>query len=597
MDVFLEGKKVRLDDSALVGEGGEARVFKHQGLALKLFHPVASGDRAAAAAFDQKLARLARFPKGLPPNVVGPVALVKDKRDQVVGYAMPLVDGALDFGKLANRAWRTQLIPNEQVGALFTKLHGTLRALHGLKIVVGDLNDGNVLFRERDCFLIDTDSLQLGGLPCPVGHERFLDPRLYGVDLLAAPRFDEGTDWYAFAVLYFSSLLYVHPFGGTHPKLGTLLRRAEARHSIFQADVTVPRQSITRAVLPDDAAHWFEQVFEKDLRTPPPDALLTLPWTRCTCGLEHARAACPACHTLGPLLTRPVLKARGRCTARVAFQTAGRVLHATLQGGLRYVHEEEGVVRREDGTEVLRGRRLAGLAFAVSGPSTWVADPSGLVERFEHGRCVERARTGVRGATPILAAASSVAYRQEGEWLVEHFSGARVGQVLEGQTWLWTGERLGLGFYRAGGFTFAFLLQTGKAGLKRLEGVSWQGRVLDADARFDARHALLSVTTEANGKDEVHRWLFDEAGALLAQSHGGSAGHTALLNGRVVLGTDGGLVLLNSDGGHLVEGVAFPDTQPFVGATDELLPQPDGSLCIVAPHELTTLSLTPGGSS
>ncbi len=596
MDVFLDGTKVRLDDSALVGEGGEARVFKHGALALKIFHPVPSGDRAAAAAFDQKLARLARFPAGLPSNVVGPLALAKDKKDRVLGYAMPLVDGALDFGKLANRAWRTQLVPNEQVAELFRKLAATLHALHRKRVVVGDLNDGNVLFKERDCFLIDTDSLQFGGLPCPVGHERFLDPRLYGVDLLASPRFDEGTDWYAFAVLLFSSLLFAHPFGGTHPRLATLLRRAEARHSIFQSDVTAPRQAVSRAVLPDDASHWFQKVFEKDLRAPPPDALLSLSWTTCACGLEHARAACPECHALGPLLTRPVLKSRGRCTARVAFQTPGRVLHATLQGGLRYVHEAQGVVRREDGTEVLRGRRLADLTFAVSGPTTWVADRSGLVERIENGKVIERARTSSRGATPVLAAASSVAYRQEGEWLVEHFSGARVGQVLEGQTWLWTGERLALGFYRAGGFTFAFLLETGRAGLKRLEGVSWQGRVVDADARFDAHHALLCVTTELAGRDEVHRWLFDEAGALLAQSHGGSRGHAALLLGRVVLGTDGGLVLLKTDGGHLIEGVSFPDTQSFVSASDELLPQPDGSLCVVGPNDLTTLSLTPGGS-
>jgi hypothetical protein len=34
-----------------------------------------------------------------------------------------------------------------------------------------------------------------------------------------------------------------------------------------------------------------------------------------------------------------------------------------------------------------------------------------------HGKLVERAQTQVRGTTPVLAAASSVSYRQENEWL------------------------------------------------------------------------------------------------------------------------------------------------------------------------------------
>ena len=106
--------------------------------------------------------------------------------------------------------------------------------------LVGDFNEGNVLFRGATPFLIDADSMQFDGLPCCVGHEKFLDPRLYGVDLTRAPRFDPGTDWYAWSVLLFSSLLYVHPFGGIHKKFATPLRRAEARYSVLRPDVTYP---------------------------------------------------------------------------------------------------------------------------------------------------------------------------------------------------------------------------------------------------------------------------------------------------------------------------------------------------------------------
>src|SRR6185369_28895 len=119
-----------------------------------------------------------------------------------------------------------------RVTELFRALAAGLTQLHAAGVIAGDLNDGNVLARGAEPYLIDADSMQLAGLPCPVAHERFLDPRLYGIDLSAKPVFDQGSDWYAFAVMLFNSLLYVHPFGGVHTSLPTPQRRAEARHSL-----------------------------------------------------------------------------------------------------------------------------------------------------------------------------------------------------------------------------------------------------------------------------------------------------------------------------------------------------------------------------
>ncbi len=141
-------------------------------------------------------------------------------------------------------------MPNARVMALFRSLHATVKALHARSVVVGDLNDGNVVVTtgaDADAFVIDADSMQLGGLPCAVAHERFLDPRLYGTSLVDGPAFSVDNDRYAFRVLLFQSLLGVHPYGGTHPKLPTLLRRAEARHTILRDDVIVPRGGGARA--------------------------------------------------------------------------------------------------------------------------------------------------------------------------------------------------------------------------------------------------------------------------------------------------------------------------------------------------------------
>ncbi len=590
MDVYLSGKRVKVSDTDLLGEGGEARVYKLGTTALKLFHPPTNP--LAQRLLDQKLIKLANFPKSLPAAVMSPSGLATDKDGRVIGYQMPLVPGADDFGRLAQRKWRLGVLSNSGLTSLFQALHGLVDQLHTARVVIGDFNDGNVLFASGRPYLIDADSMQFGGHACTVGHERFLDPRLYGIDLSTAPRFDDGSDWYAFSVLLFQSLLAVHPFGGTHAKLPTLLRRAEARHSLLQSDVLVPRLAVPPKVLPDDLLHWFLAVFEKDARQTFPASLLQLAWTSCACGLEHARAVCPECRTLGPLVTRQVLRSKGRCTARTAFETSGRVVHAAMQGGLRYLAEEHGTLRREDGTVISTQLEGAHRRFGISGAATWVADGEGHVEKWQGDRLVERTQTGLRGLWPVLATSTSVTYRQEQAWLIEQHTGARIGQVLEGQTWLWTGERLGLGFYRAGGLTVSFLTRVGKSGLKQLAGLTWTGRILEADAVFDAKHALLTVVCDDGGKDVVHRWLIDEAGTVLAKSRGGARGHAALLAGRVVLATDAGLVAMKNDLGILIETMPFPDTQPFVSAGDEIFPNADGSLFIVGARDITQLTLT-----
>jgi hypothetical protein len=434
--------------------------------------------------------------------------------------------------------------------------------------------------------------MQFGPFPCPVAHERFLDPKLYGVDLAAAPRFDAGTDWYAWSVLFFQSLLSVHPFGGTQPKLATLLRRAEARHSVLQSDVLLPRLAVPPKVLPDDLLHWFHAVFEKDARQEFPLSLLQLSWTQCACGVEHARAVCPECRALGPLVTRQVLRSKGRCTARTAFETNGRILATAMQGGLRYLSEENGVLRREDGTVIATSLSGPHLRVELAGRVTWLADGEGRVEKWDGDKLVERAKTGVRGAWPVLAVSTTQALRQDQAWLVEHESGSRLGQVLEGQTWLWAGDRLALGFYRAGGLTVPFLIRAGKAGLRQLDGITWKGRIVDAHAAFDAKHAVLTVMTDDGGRDVVHRWLISEDGTVIAKSGDGARGHAAVLAGRVVISTDAGLVALKVDSGVLVEAMLFSDTQPFVSAGDELLPNTDGSLFVVGARDITQLTLT-----
>jgi hypothetical protein len=565
MDVWIANKRVRLSEASLLGEGGEARVYCSGDRAVKIFH----------APGEEKARKLAAFPRGLPSEIVAPSEPAYDARGRVIGYAMPAVLGHEELARLANRRWREGAVSNAEVSVLFGHLAHVLARLHAANVVVGDLNDGNVLFSPgtSTLALIDSDSMQFGGFPCAVAHERTLDPVLYG----RALDFTPATDWYAWNVLLFSSLLYVHPYGGVHKALPTLLRRGEARHSILRGDVAWPRGAQHARLLSDELLHHFTRVFDGTAREQAP----ALEWKKCDCGVEHARSACPECKTVtGP---RQALRSSGRCTARTIFSTAGRVLETALRGGVRYVYEENGTVRREDGSVVLDGPAGAGTRFAIEGASTWVGDRHGRLTCVRGGKVVERASTGLRGTVPVFTST----YRLEQEWVVEHATGARVGQILEGQTWLWSGERLGLGLYRAGGLTHVFLLKAGRAGLAPVRApVALSGRLVDASCVFDDGHALLSAVTERDGRDHSALWLFDAHGQLVMHGEGPGRGR-ALMGGRVVCATEGGLLSLGATP------VLFPDSRDFVGEHDTLLAQPDGSLIVASTNEIIQLSLSP----
>lgn len=636
-DLRLGARRVRLDDRQLLGVGGEARVYGLPGedLALKIYHPIdvrltRSEKRLAELQRTQRFDKLAHFPRNLPPAVIAPLELVTEARTrEPVGYAMRRIDGAHELLRLGQRHFREGVISNQQVTALFRALYLTVAALHGGGVVIGDFNDGNALFVAPSAtaspaapgattaggpvWLIDADSMHFDRFPCVVAHERFLDPRLYGRDLGGAGGFGADSDWYAFATLLFASLLYVHPYGGVHPKHGTLLRRAEARVSVLDGAVLRPKVAADPRVLDDGLRDYFAAVFDGDRRGVFPPTLLELRWSRCNrCGVEHARPQCPLCQTVVPNAglgaatlpwvapddSRRVID-HGACRATTIFRTSGRILGATLAGKLRWVYEEREVVRREDGQRVFEQALTPGLRFAISGASTWIGLGNRLV-RIEGETPRERTQTALGpDGLPAFAVNSAGCYRIEDDWLVDHAAATRVGPVLPGQTWLRVGERLGCGFYRAGLLTIAFVFDTTRPGLLPVSLPPIEGHLVDAACAFDEKHVLLGLASELGGRRKHALYLLDAHGRLLGQRSGApedapflaSVRGKTLAGGLVLSASDEGLLSLSVDSGQLVAGRLFADTRPFVGAETELFAGSGGSVYAVTPHEILQLTL------
>lgn len=615
MKVTFRKQTLRLDDSMLLGQGGEARVYRHPSLplALKVFHELEPKLPPAERARQERLAalrveKLRRFATGspMPIGVIAPEELLLDQRGDVAGYAMARVDHAVDIAVLAHKQHKAAgAFQQASVLAMFRTLRALIADLHKRDVIVGDLNDGNIVLAPgARPFLIDADSMQLGTLPCPVAHERFLDPRLYGQPLADRACFDSDSDHYALRVLLFQSLLCLHPFGGVHPSLPTLLRRAEARWSVLRGDVQVPRAAVPFATLSDDLLHDFGLCFDGGERTVIDERLLETRFTACSCGIEHARPSCPLCRTA---VQAPAIRTSGGVREETIVQTRGVILQARMVAGqVAYLVDAGGAVHRENRDVVIEGARPPFLRFEIEGDATWVGHGTELV-KLRGGTIVDRALTSVCRGVPVFAAGAAGLFVLEGDALVHHASRTRVGRVLEQQTALTSSAHGGLACFFAGRLLVAYAFSL-RSGFVDAEVLQPAGKLVDVQVSFaDSGEALVGLAFDVDGKRLHSLALLDAhgrrvasaigapdsspilesiAGKLLAPGRGGALAILSASNAGVIT------VDVDAQAGRLHGGALFADTRDFVDASVELLPGSAGSLVVVSPQAITRLRLS-----
>jgi hypothetical protein len=617
MKVYVDGRAVVLKPGSAIGAGGEAEVFDvGGGRALKLFkppdHPDFAADPWQRTAAEERLAerqhKLRRFPAGLPPRIVVPEKLATTRDGgQVLGYTMRLLAGAEPMSRYGERAFRQVGVPSGRLPVLFRDLHATLTGLHAAGIVVGDLNDLNVLVEGTAPHLIDADSFQFPPFLCRAFTERFVDPLLCDAAAgrpLLVRAFTPDSDWYAYAVMLMRSLLFVDPYGGVFKPAGAAPRIAAParplhRITVFHPQVRYPRTALRLDTLPDELLDHFQRVFVADRRGAFPHALLdALRFTRCAgCGIEHARASCPACIAVAAGLVREVTTVRGRVLATRAFRTRGTILCASLDdGGLRVLVHEDGALKREDGSVVLEGDPAPGTRFAVAGRRTFVAR-SGLLlslapDAPAERRNVEGAGFAAQGGQLYWVESGSL--RREGTWGAE-----RIGDVLAARTSFWVGPEFGFGFYRAGDLQVAFVFAARGRGIN--DRVAWprvRGHLVDARCLFGQGRAWFFTAGEDGGRRH-HRCLVvrpDGAVEASAEAEPGDGSWLADLDGKCAAGrfllaaTEDGLCRLEVDQGRIVKTKEFPDAEPFLDPGCTLLAGNDG-LYVVDRQEVRRLRI------
>jgi hypothetical protein len=511
--VYIDGARVELLPAALLGQGGEAEVYDlGDGRVLKWWkpadHPDYDGlpDQQAAAAqrLVERPGKLRALPRKLPAAVVAPCgfALAGKRSPNVVGYLMPKITGEPLHSYGEPRWRRDHPVDGGDVVAALLALHDAIASLHRAGVVMGDCNDLNVLVDGKRVHLIDVDSYQFGGFPCSVYSERFVDPRLCDAAGVLTRPHDAASDWFAFAVMAFRSLLGVGPWGGVHQPADPLRRcppalRALRRLSVFAADIIYPRAARALAILPDELTAAFRAIFERDVRSFPRLELERLRLRRCsTCNEEHGRLRCPAC------------------------QTQAHVPPAIVHGRLRWQQITPPV--------------LAGYEVTRTSP-IWI-DAGALWRRGKLDR-------------------------------------ERIGNVLATQTRAWVGSKLGVGFYRAGGYAVGFVFRPDRGQLDdRVVLPKLRGKLVDAHAVIGDERVWLFLTFERHTTVVV---VGADASTIATDTLADSpwiagVGGACAVGPHLFVPTDNGVVRIEVVQGAVVQTRVFAETAPLVGAADRL---------------------------
>ncbi len=315
--VDARGQHIKLGER--LGAGGEGAVYAvegHPALAAKIYHKPLDAEHV-----EKMQAMIARRSEALDVVSAWPQSLLFDARRQACGILLPKINNALQLHELYGTSNRRQNFPDAKWHHLVLAARNVAAAfecMHQAGIVVGDVNQGNLLVDREMCVrFIDCDSFQIQAdgrtFPCPVGTPHFTPPELQSKNLRDEARTPEQ-DRFGMAVLMFH-LLFVgrHPFAGRFYGAGelTIEKAIAERRFAFSKDrsetlVEPPPASLLLTDVTPGAAALFEAAFRAEPDARPSarawaEELESLIRQRKPCNLDQAHiyygplTECPWC--------------------------------------------------------------------------------------------------------------------------------------------------------------------------------------------------------------------------------------------------------------------------------------------------------------
>lgn len=626
MKVRIDNRTIDISKLDVVGSGGEGLVVKaklngSQPNALKIYHqPSPERSRKLTAFFKQKwhlpLNKIA-LPQKPIYNLSG---------DMIVGVTMPYLGGGFEEVALfANRKARLMHgINTKLITEVFLDGLESLRDIHAQGLVVGDLNDLNVLFRGSEMLWIDTDAWQWGSFPCPVATLEFLDPSLYGIDLSKKPVFEEINDWYSFAVMLFRSLLLVHPYGGVHKQYKSLQQRAKHNITALDKGIKYPKIAFSPDILSDELADEFLKIFKHQQRGVFPKQLLDMylgnltECPNCKTYYPMVRSGCPVCQerTL-IIITEPVIETK-HVRALQMFTTLGIIAYAKVQNNKLYIiehHRETATLHtiKPNSTtkQAVLGKPVSGVRYALAGdllvlnplhsPKLSILDISrdppqlltkSVTEVFSPNRKAVFQVT--QNKVIRMVRGNIMAMEKGGTGTIER----HIKDGLPNQTWFSANAESDdlqiFGLIQVLREQRFWYYHQGRHLEPKIPPLNQGEGLVDISVKFSSDSVLLRRKTQQNGVDYLRMDMIDEKGNVKSrlmkmEDHpAGSIHGQSYIKGILIHATDEGILQE-----RVAEGAfkTFSQTEPFVQEGDILFKYKKGML-VVGPNTATYLELT-----
>lgn len=266
-----------------LGRGGEGIVYELQNdgsRVLKHYTEPLSPRRI------QKLHKMvAMYSPAIAAYAAWPEGLVRDSAGTVCGFVMKKLGGYVPLHMIFSPMDRKRMFPDKGYNFLVHVARNLAIAFHKLHeagLVVGDVNEGNILLNKAGMIsFIDCDSFQVMGddgyFFCEVGVPRYTPPELLEIQTFEEVVRTANTDSFSMAVLIFQLLfLGRHPFAGKNRTKEdideeTAIRRREFAYSLdnHKKKLQPPNDSWDIRNLSELLIAQFHSAFETAVRPLP----------------------------------------------------------------------------------------------------------------------------------------------------------------------------------------------------------------------------------------------------------------------------------------------------------------------------------------
>jgi DNA-binding helix-hairpin-helix protein with protein kinase domain len=268
-----------------LGRGGEGQVFELSGnsqLVLKVYNEPVQQDkirklRLMTSLGDAKIEQYAAWPTDV----------VTDSSGTVAGFTMRKLSNYVPLHMLFSPMDRKRIFPEKGYDFLVhvaRNLCAAFYTLHAANLVIGDINEGNILVDQRGLIaLIDCDSFQVRDGNnyhfCEVGVPRYTPPELLSRQSFANVIRTINTDAFSMAILIFQLLfLGRHPFAGRNLTTEEIDEEAAIKQHLFaysqngtKHKLSPPVDSLPIANLSAGLINLFNRAFEQESDRPTPE--------------------------------------------------------------------------------------------------------------------------------------------------------------------------------------------------------------------------------------------------------------------------------------------------------------------------------------